>query len=141
VANTVNMFDPQMGSGAGAFVLTNFSNPIQFICSSIGVVANVTASETAKLCGQYLGPALDSVNFNMMPVPFNPFLAKTPPPEDLIYTEPNLMPGASGPSPGPPETPPAVSAYGPAPSSTDPRSLPDILLPAEQPPGTGTPPP
>jgi virulence factor Mce-like protein len=140
VANTVNMFDPQMGSGAGSFVLTNFSNPIQFICSSIGVVANVTASETAKLCAQYLGPALDAVNFNMIPVPFNPFLAKTPPAEDLIYTEPNLMPGASGPSPGPPETPPAVSAYGPAPSSADPRSLPEMLLPAEQPSGTGAPP-
>ncbi|MBP1818626.1 MCE family protein [Mycobacterium sp. OAE908] len=139
VANTVNMFDPQMGSGAGAFVLTNFSNPIQFICSSIGVVANVTATETAKLCAQYLGPALDAVNFNMTPVPFNPFLAKTPPPEDLIYTEPNLMPGASGPTPGPPETPSAVSAYGSAPA--DPPSLPDMLLPAEHPPATGPPPP
>jgi hypothetical protein len=128
-----------MGSGAGSFVLTNFSNPIQFICSSIGVVANVTASETAKLCAQYLGPALDAVNFNMIPVPFNPFLAKTPPPEDLIYTEPNLMPGASGPTPGPPETPPAVSAYGPAPA--DPPSLSDMLLPAEKPSAAGTPPP
>jgi phospholipid/cholesterol/gamma-HCH transport system substrate-binding protein len=141
VANTVNMFDPQMGSGAGAFVLTNFSNPIQFICSSIGVVANVTATETAKLCAQYLGPALKAVNFNMMPVPFNPFLAKSPPPEDLIYTEPNLMPGASGPSPGPPETPPAVSAYGTVPVPASPPTLPDLLLPAEQPPATGTPPP
>jgi phospholipid/cholesterol/gamma-HCH transport system substrate-binding protein len=133
VANTLNMFDPQMGSGAGSFVMTNFSNPIQFICSSIGVVANVTASETGKLCAQYLGPALDAVDFNLMPIPFNPFLAKSAPPEDLIYTEPNLLPGASGPSPGPPETPPAVSAYGPAPAPANPPTLPEMLLPAEQP--------
>jgi phospholipid/cholesterol/gamma-HCH transport system substrate-binding protein len=113
--------------------MTNFSNPVQFICSSIGVVANVTASETGKLCGQYLGPALDAVDFNLMPIPFNPFLAKSPPPEDLIYTEPNLVPGASGPSPGPPETPPAVSAYGPAPAPANPPTLPEMLLPAEQP--------
>jgi len=129
LANTVNMFDPQLGSGTGAFVLTNFSNPVQFICSSIGTIADVTASETAKLCAQYLGPALNAVNFNMMPFPFNPFLAKSPPPEDLIYTEPGLMPGGAGPAPGPPEIPPAVSAYGNAPSH--PQSWPEMLLPFE----------
>jgi virulence factor Mce-like protein len=153
LANTVNMFDPQLGSGTGAFVLTNMSNPMQFICSSIGVVADVTATETAKLCAQYLGPALNSVNVNMLPIPFNPFLAKTPPPEDLIYTEPGLMPGGAGPELQSAETPPAVSAYGPAPALADPTSLPDLLLPAEKPlapgipepeappPATGTPPP
>ncbi|WP_367619974.1 MCE family protein [Mycolicibacterium sp. HK-90] len=129
LANTVNMFDPQLGSGTGAFVLTNFSSPVQFICSSIRAVANVTASETGKLCAQYLAPALNAANFNMLPFPVNPFLAKSPLPEDLIYTEPGLMPGGAGPSPGPPETPPAVSTYGPAPAN--PRGLPDMLLPAE----------
>ncbi|MEB3068202.1 MCE family protein [[Mycobacterium] vasticus] len=127
LANTVNMFDPQLGSGTGAFVLTNFSNPVQFLCSSIGAVANVTAPETAKLCAQYLGPALNSANFNMLPFPMNPYLAKSPPPEDLIYTEPGLMPGGAEPSPGPPEIPPAVSAYGTAPAG--PRSLPEMMLP------------
>jgi phospholipid/cholesterol/gamma-HCH transport system substrate-binding protein len=137
------MFDPQLGSGSGAFVLTNMSNPLQFICSSIGAIENVTAIETAKLCAQYLGPALNAANFNMLPIPFNPFLAKAPPPEDLIYTEPGLMPGASGPSAGPPESPPVVSAYGPSHASDDSRSLPEMLLPAEQPPppATGEPPP
>ena len=142
LANTFNMFDPQLGSGTGAFVLTNMSNPMQFICSSIGAIENVTATETAELCAHYLGPALNAANFNMMPLPFNPFLAKTPPPDDLIYTEPDLMPGGAGPSPGPPEPPPAVSAYGPSHAPDNPRSLPEMLLPAEQPPppATGTPP-
>ncbi|NKZ10867.1 MCE family protein [Mycolicibacterium septicum DSM 44393] len=153
LANTVNMFDPQMGSGAGAFVLTNFSNPVQFICSAIGAVANVTASETGKLCAQYLGPGLNAASFNMLPFPINPFLAKSPPPEDLIYSEPGLMPGGAGPTPGPPEIPPAISAYDPAPGTPHPDSLPEMLLPAAQPPPpaepqpgtppqpTGTPPP
>jgi virulence factor Mce-like protein len=141
LANTANMFDPQLGSGTGAFVLTNMSNPLQFICSSIGAIENVTASETAKLCAQYLGPALNATNFNMMPIPFNPFLAKAPPPEDLIYTEPGLMPGGAGPSAGPPETPPAVSAYGPPPAPANPSSLPEMLLPAEQPPAPAEPAP
>ena len=142
LANTVNMFDPQLGSGTGAFVLTNMSNPMQFICSSIGTIADVTASETAKLCAQYLGPALNSVNFNMVPIPINPFLAKTPPPQDLIYTEPGLMPGGAGPEPGPAEIPPAVSAYqGADPAPAGPPSLPELLLPAEQPPAPSDPPP
>jgi virulence factor Mce-like protein len=141
LANTVNMFDPQLGSGTGSFVLTNFANPMQLICSSIGVIANVTASETGKLCAQYLGPALNAANFNMPPIPFNPFLAKSAPPEDLIYTEPHLMPGAAGADTDPAEPPPAVSAYGPAPASAGPRGLPDMLLPAEQPQVSGDPQP
>ena len=142
LANTVNMFDPQLGSGTGAFVLTNMSNPVQFICSSIGTIADVTASETAKLCAQYLGPALNSVNFNQVPIPINPFLAKTPPPQGLIYTEPGLMPGGAGSEPGPAEIPPAVSAYqGADPAPAGPPSLPQMLLPAEQPPPPNGPPP
>jgi phospholipid/cholesterol/gamma-HCH transport system substrate-binding protein len=141
LANTVNMFDPQLGSGTGAFVLTNFSNPMQFICSSVGVVADVTATETAKLCAQYLGPALNAMNFNELPIPFNPFLAKTPPPDDLIYTEPGLIPGGAGPGTQPAEAPPAVSAYGPAPAPPGPIGLPDLLLPAENPPAPGNPEP
>lgn len=137
LANTTNMFDPQLGSGTGAFVLSNFSNPVQFICSSVAAVENVTAAETAKLCAEYLGPALNSVNFNSLPFPINPFLAKAPPPEDLIYTEPHLMPGGTGPSAAPPEIPPSVSAYTPAPAQNSPATLPELLLPAEQP----TPPP
>lgn len=134
LANTYNMFDPQLGSGTGAFVLTNMSNPVQFICSSIGAIENATASDTGKLCAQYLAPALESANFNMLPLPINPLLAKSPPPEDLIYTEPGLLPGGTGPSAGPPELPPSLSAYGPPPAPDNPRSLPEMLLPAEQPP-------
>lgn len=133
LANTTNMFDPQLGSGTGSFVLSNFSNPVQFICSSVAAVENITAAETAKLCAQYLGPALAATNFNSLPFPINPFLAKTPPPQDLIYTEPDLMPGAAGTDPGPPEIPPAISAYTPEPAPGGPPSLPAMLLPAEQP--------
>jgi virulence factor Mce-like protein len=133
LANTTNMFDPQLGSGTGSFVLSNLSNPVQFICSSVAAVENITAAETAKLCAQYLGPALAATNFNSLPFPINPFLAKTPPPQDLIYTEPHLMPGGAGPDPGPPEIPPAMSAYTPAPAPDGPPSLPAMLLPAEQP--------
>ena len=76
----------------------------------IGGVANTTAPETAKLCEQYLGPALRLLNFNNLPLPINPYLRPTPKPDDIIYTDPKLAPGGAGPG-DPPEPPPAVSAY------------------------------
>jgi virulence factor Mce-like protein len=57
LANVEYIYNPSTGAVSGAFVLTNFSNPVGFICGMIGAVANVTAPETAKLCQQYLGPA------------------------------------------------------------------------------------
>lgn len=150
LANTVNFFDPRDGAINGVFGLNVFSNPIQFLCSSIGAIENVTASESAKLCAQYLGPALRTLNFNYLPFPANPFLGGVPKPEQMIYTEPGLAPGGEGGKPGPPETPPAVSAYtgagdvppppgyGPPPAPPPP-SLPGLLLPSTQPtpPGSG----
>ena len=91
--------------------MTNFSNPVQLVCSAIGAVENATAPETAKLCAQYLGPVLRLLNFNELPFPFNAYLMKSASPENIIYSEPNLAPGGAGPKPGPPEIPPAVSAY------------------------------
>ncbi len=145
IANTLNFFDPRDGGIVGTFALTNFSNPLQFICGAIGAVENVTSAESAKLCAQYLGPALNTMNFNYLPFGVNPFLAAVPPPENFVYTDPALAPGGSGPPPGPPETPPAVSAYTGAnhdqppppgyvvpsqpPTPHQPKDLPGLMLP------------
>lgn len=141
IANTMNFFDPRDGGIVGTFAFANFSNPMQLICGSIGAVENATASETGKLCADYLGPALNSINFNYLPFGANPFLAAVPPPQDYIYTEPNLAPGGPGPDPGPPLTPPEVSAYtgyrndvppppgyGPPPAPFVPTDLPGLML-------------
>lgn len=119
LSNAYNIYNPDTGSAVGQFVLNNFSNPVQFICGAIGAVENTTAPETAKLCSQYLGPGLRLLNFNYLPLGLDPYLSPSANPANLIYSEPNLMPGAGG-SPQPPLTPPAVSAYegvapGPAP--------------------------
>jgi virulence factor Mce-like protein len=124
-ANAYNMYNPDTGEFAGSSVLNGFSNPIHFICAQIGAIENATAPETAKLCSEYLGPALGLLNFNYMPIPFNPFIAKSASPENLVFTEPGLAPGGGGGSPPAPETPPAVSAYGAGDSPT----LNDLLLP------------
>lgn len=143
LANTLNFFDPRDGAINGVFGFNVFSNPVQFICSAIGAIENTTAPETAKLCAQYLGPALRLLNFNYLPFPVNPLLAGVPKPEDLLYTEPGLAPGGAGGKPGPPESPPAVSAYtgagdvppppGYGPPPLPPASLPELLMPSAAP--------
>lgn len=153
IANAVNMFDPRTGAASGVFVLNNMSNPVWFVCGMIGALENATSPETGKLCAQYLGPGLRLANFNNLPFPVSLFLSSNPPPYMLRYSEPELMPGAVGPEPGPPETPPAVSAYtgmgdvppppgyGPPPGPPPPvgpvppgpPTLQDMLLPAEGP--------
>ena len=110
IANFNNIYYPNGGSVTGAFSLSNFSNPVWFFCGLIGGVANTTAPETAKLCAQYLGPALRLLNVNQIPLPINPYLRPAPDPDRLIYTDPKLAPGGAGPGDAP-EPPPTVSAY------------------------------
>lgn len=110
IANFNNIYYPNGGSVTGAFSLVNFSNPVQAICGMIGAVENTTAPETAKLCAQYLGPALKLLNFNNIPLPINTYLRPAINPDRIIYTDPKLVPGGPGPQ-DPPEPPPTVSAY------------------------------
>ncbi|MET0901470.1 MAG: MCE family protein [Mycobacterium sp.] len=130
-ANGYNIYNPDAGTAVGQFVLNNFSNPVEFICGAVGAIENTTAPETAKLCSDYLGPALRLLNFNYLPFPVQPYLMPSANPENLVYSEANLAPGGAGPAPSPPVTTPPVSAYG----GVAPGPGPDIGRPP------GTPPP
>jgi phospholipid/cholesterol/gamma-HCH transport system substrate-binding protein len=110
IANFQNIYYPASGSVTGAFSLANFANPVYFVCGMIGAIENTTAPETAKLCYQYLSPALRLLNLNNLPFPTSPYLRPVPSSEKIIYTDPKLAPGGEGPG-DPPETPPTVSAY------------------------------
>lgn len=135
-ANQYNIFDPRTGAATGIFTLSNAANPTMLLCGMIEAIENTTATESGKLCAQYLSPALNSVNLNYLPFPLNPLLTSVPPPEDLIYSEPGLAPGGAGGKPEAPENPPAVSAFtgtgdvAPPPGYSPPTpSLPDLILP------------
>lgn len=133
-ANGYNIYNPDTGDDVGSFVFTNFSSPIAFICSAVGAVENTTAPETAKLCAQYFGPLLRLVNFNLLPIPINPYLMKSASPENLVYADPALAPGGAGAPPGPPEQLPTISAYtGDAPASPGPPTGPSRLPMAPSP--------
>lgn len=110
IANFNNIYYPNSGGVTGAFSLVNFSNPVYFVCGLIGGVANTTAPETAKLCAQYLGPALRLLNFNNIPLPINAYLRPAINPDRIIYTDPKLVPGGPGPGDAP-EPRPEISAF------------------------------
>ena len=105
-ANAYNIYDPDTGTARGGFSIPNLASPMQFVCGMIGATQNTTAPETAKLCNDYLGPALRLLNLNYIPVPINPYLAKSASPENIVYADPKLAPGGEGGAPRAPETPP-----------------------------------
>jgi phospholipid/cholesterol/gamma-HCH transport system substrate-binding protein len=152
LANGYSDYNPDVGGIRGVFALNNFTNAVWAVCSQMGAIENVTATETGKLCAQYAGPALRVVNpftfisapallttfgggffpnFNFNWFPFNPILSKSASPENIVYTEARLAPGGEGPKPGPPELPPAVSAYTGLPG--DPVGPPGAVPPARIP--------
>lgn len=111
IGNGYNIYNPDSGTAVGAFAMANFANPVSVVCSAIAAVKNATAAESAKLCAQYLGPALSLLNFNYLPMPMNLYLKKAPSPENLVYTDPKLAPGGTGGKTGTQVESPAVSAY------------------------------
>ncbi|MEU4839662.1 MCE family protein [Nocardia testacea] len=107
LANFYNIYNPDTGTEAGVFVLNNFSNPIEFVCGGIASVENIGAAEAARKCRDYLGPVLGLMNFNYLPVPVNPGLGPSADPDNIIYSEPDLVPAAAAVDPAAPPPPPA----------------------------------
>ncbi|MFW0787014.1 MCE family protein [Gordonia sp. CPCC 206044] len=97
MANFYNIYSPDTGTEAGVFTVNNFSNPVQFICSSVASIENLNAAEGARRCAQYLGPIAPMMTFNYLPVPLDPVLGPTAAPDNVIYTEQALKPGKSQP--------------------------------------------
>ena len=139
-SNGYSIYHPNVPGAIGSFIINNFSNPTQAFCTAMSAVENVTAVETGKLCAEYGGPGLRTLNFNLLPIPMNPVLQRSATPDKIIYAEPRLAPGGEGPRPSPPETPPAIFAYTGL-GEPGPRSVPEMLLPSEKPPLPTNPPP
>jgi virulence factor Mce-like protein len=159
LSNFFNDYNADTGTIVGGFGIMNFANPTWSGlllpipipgCTQVGAVENVTATESGKLCSLFLGPGMRVLNFNSVPFPIDPFLQKSVDPANVVYSEDRLRPGGAGPKPGPPEIPPAVSAYagiggdsvvaGPTPSTPLPR-IPGAAMPEPPPPSTPEPPP
>jgi phospholipid/cholesterol/gamma-HCH transport system substrate-binding protein len=162
LSNFFNDYNADTGTIVGGFGVMDFANPTQSGalltpaglpvpgCGVTEAIENVTATESGKLCALFIGPGLRLLNYNSLPFPINPFISKSVDPANVVYSEPRLAPGGEGPKPGPPEIPPAVSAYTGLPGDPIPAGLPPSVpfgrlpgaaMPLPPPPSTPVPPP
>jgi phospholipid/cholesterol/gamma-HCH transport system substrate-binding protein len=91
-ANLTNIVSPNTGGVMGLLSVTNFTNPLQFICSSIQAGSRLGYQESAELCAQYLAPILDAIKFNYPPFGANQFAGAMTLPKQIAYSEPRLQP-------------------------------------------------
>ncbi len=71
LGNLINITSPNAGGIVGLPVISNFANPMQFMCSSIQAGSRLGYQESAELCAQYLAPILDAIKFNYLPFGLN----------------------------------------------------------------------
>lgn len=97
-ANAINIYQPAQGALTGALAVTQFQNPVQFICGAIQAASQKGAEESAKLCVQYLAPVLKSIQFNYPPFGLNAVEGVQARKDQVDYSEPFLNPniGATG---------------------------------------------
>ncbi|AKN15531.1 hypothetical protein MHAE_12728 [Mycobacterium haemophilum DSM 44634] len=91
-SNVNQIYHPAHGSVVGVPAITNFANPMQFICSAIQAGSRLGYQESAELCAQYLAPVLDAIKFNYFPFGLNLFSTAEVLPKEVAYSEPRLQP-------------------------------------------------
>jgi len=99
LANLQGIYQPAHNTVVSAVSLANFANPAQFICSALAAAEQVDAHTGSELCVQYLGPILPLLAMDYPPVRVNPTRGVGALPDQLVYTEPDLMPAPGAPSP------------------------------------------
>ncbi|MEB3071667.1 MCE family protein [[Mycobacterium] vasticus] len=133
--NYVNVFETPLQSITGAIALTNFANPISFLCGAIQATSRLGAEQAAKLCVQYLAPIIKNRAYTFLPIGGNPIIGAQARPNEVTYSEdwlkPNYVP-PSAPDTGTAPSPAAATPIPPPdePQSTDPAAgLPGLMVP------------
>ncbi|MDW5610117.1 MULTISPECIES: virulence factor Mce family protein [Mycolicibacterium] len=91
-ANLMNISSPNAGGIVTMPVISNFANPMQFLCSAIQAGSRLGYQESAELCAQYLGPILDAIKFNYLPFGANQLQTAMTLPKQIAYSEERLRP-------------------------------------------------
>ncbi|AHK36149.1 hypothetical protein Pd630_LPD16190 (plasmid) [Rhodococcus opacus PD630] len=133
LVDVYNIYQPAQNSLTGAPALTNFANPIQFICSAIAAAGEENAQQATGLCTQYLGPLLNMLKFNYLPagaVVGNSIGATL---DQIDYSEPGLARSAPTTTSGDTQLRIASPTGSPAPAG-----LQGLLLPPPPAPQGGT---
>ncbi|MFD4182958.1 MCE family protein [Rhodococcus sp. NPDC058514] len=127
LANLQNIYQPAQNAATSALAMSNFANPVNFICSAIAGSAQVGAEEGANMCVDRLGPLLRLLTVDHPPLKSNPVHGVGALPNQLEYTEPDLRPA---PVASPPVAASVPRVAGAPPVLVPPGlGLPGLLLP------------
>ncbi|MGV9744870.1 MCE family protein [Rhodococcus zopfii] len=96
LSNLQGIYQPAHNTVVSALSLTNFANPVQFICSALAAAEDVDAHTGSELCVQQLGPILHLLAVDYPPIMINPTRGVGALPGQLVYTEPGPAPVSSG---------------------------------------------
>lgn len=118
LANFNNIYEPANGSLTGALAVSNFANPIGFICGAVEAASRLGAEQSAKLCAQYLAPIVKNRQYNFPPLGENLFVGTQARPNEITYSEEWLRPDYIPPAAAPP-TAPAGGPINPAPLAAE----------------------
>ncbi|GAC56354.1 Mce family protein [Gordonia hirsuta DSM 44140 = NBRC 16056] len=86
LANLNNIYQPAHNSVVSALAMSNFANPVQFVCSSIAAAEQTTAQRGAELCVKHLGPLLRLLTMDYPPIATNPTRGVGALPDQLVYS-------------------------------------------------------
>ncbi|WP_282779057.1 MULTISPECIES: MCE family protein [unclassified Nocardia] len=96
LVNFYQIYKPAQGSLTGYPVLTNFADPISFLCGSIEALETNDSDKSADLCATMLGPVLNSMAMNYPPLMLSTPTNATAYPEQLVYSTPEVAAAAGG---------------------------------------------
>ncbi|MDZ7886999.1 MAG: virulence factor Mce family protein [Mycobacterium sp.] len=101
MANFNNIYEPANGSLTGALMVSNFANPVSFLCGAIEAASRLGAEQASKLCAQYLAPIVKNRQYNFPPLGENLLVGTQARPNEVTYSEEWMRPDFVPPGPVP----------------------------------------
>ena len=103
--NFLNVYQPAQSTMTSALAVTNFADPIGFLCGAVQAASRLGAEQSAKLCVQYLAPIVKNRQYNFPPLGQNLFVGASARPNEITYSEDWLRPDYIPPQPTPSDQP------------------------------------
>jgi len=107
--NFNNIYEPANGALTGAIAVSNFANPVGFLCGAVQAASRLGSEQAAKLCVQYLAPIFKNRQYNFPPLGEDLFVGAQARPNEVTYSEdwmrPDYVPPANTPPAAPPDAP------------------------------------
>jgi phospholipid/cholesterol/gamma-HCH transport system substrate-binding protein len=134
--NFINIYQPAQSALSGELAISNFANPISFICGAVQAASRLGNEQSAKLCVQYLAPIIKNRQYNFPPLGENLFVGASARPNEVTYSEDWMRPDYVPPQDNAPAPPPSPADAGPLAAesthATDPgKGLPGMMVPFE----------